>query len=43
MPTIVGSGGAEIVLEPAMLPQERERLEASAQVLRDAYASVRNA
>ncbi len=43
MPTIVGSGGAEIVLEPDMLPSERERLEGSAQVLRDAYASVRDA
>lgn len=43
MPTIVGSGGAEIVLEPDMLPSERERLERSAQVLRDAYASVRDA
>lgn len=42
MPTIVGSGGAEIVLEPAMLPQEREHLERSAQLLRDAYASVRD-
>ena len=43
MPTIVGSGGAEIVLEPEIRPQERERLARSAQVLRDAYASVRNA
>lgn len=43
MPTIVGSGGAELVLEPEMLPQERERVERSAQVLRDAYASVRDA
>jgi len=42
MPTIVGSGGAEIVLEPEMLPAEREQLERSAQVLGDAYASVRN-
>ena len=43
MPTIVGSGGAETVLQPEMLTQERERLERSAQVLRDAYASVRDA
>lgn len=43
MPTIVGSGGAEIGLEPDMLRSERERLERSAQVLRDAYASVRDA
>lgn len=43
MPTIVGSGGAETVLQPEMLTQERERLERSAQVLRDAYASVREA
>lgn len=43
MPTIVGSGGAETVLQPEMLIQERERLERSAQVLRDAYASVREA
>lgn len=42
MPTIVGSGGAEIVLEPDMRPAEREQLERSAQVLRDAYASVRS-
>lgn len=40
MPTIVGSGGAESVLQPEMLSQERERLERSAQVLRDAYAIV---
>ena len=43
MPTIVGSGGAETVLQPEMLTHERERLERSAQVLRDAYASVRDA
>lgn len=43
MPTIVGSGGAETVLQPEMLTQEREQLERSAQVLRDAYASVRDA
>ena len=43
MPTIVGSGGAETVLQPEMLTEERERLERSAQVLRDAYASVREA
>lgn len=43
MPTIVGSGGAEIVLEPEMLPAEREQLERSAQVLRDAYTSVSDA
>ena len=43
MPTIVGSGGAETVLQPDLSAQEREQLERSAQVLRDAYASVRGA
>ncbi len=40
MPTVVGSGGAELVLEPEMLPPEREQLERSAQVLREAYANA---
>ncbi len=42
LPTIVGRGGAETVLEPELLEHERERLAKSAQVLRDAYASVQS-
>jgi L-lactate dehydrogenase len=40
LPTVVGRQGGERVLEPAMDAAEREALAHSAQVLRDAYASM---
>jgi L-lactate dehydrogenase len=40
LPAIVGAGGAVTVVEPAMDDGERAALQRSAQVLRDAHASV---
>jgi L-lactate dehydrogenase len=40
LPTVVGAQGGELVVEPAMSDAERERLLQSAQVLREAAASL---
>jgi L-lactate dehydrogenase len=40
LPTIVGAGGAEEVLEPDLNPAERSGLERSAEMLREALESV---
>ena len=40
LPAVVGAGGAADVLAPEMNAEERERLQHSAEVLRDAAASV---
>ena len=43
LPTVVGPDGATRVVEPEMTGAEREALDHSAAVLRDAYASVQSA
>jgi L-lactate dehydrogenase len=43
LPTVVGATGATDVVEPEMSPDERERLDHSAEVLRGAIAAFKPA